>query len=702
MIVNIIYFVFRCPKVDFDMIVGDKPLRVVIEENCPDLFPMGYLHMKDTRRFISHITSHKFSKKTLENNDESETYLQCACENRLTIVVDYLLRLGVNPNGVGSVNNWCPLYIAARHGYADVIKLLLNRPNLTLRDGFKDLETSNMSAIITLLIRKNITDSRIEPDKKNDLNNSFNLLLAEFSKNSQLDINYLDKSDFTYLLRAYYVGNLIYVFSLLDHGSNIAFNNSAGKSLLDYIEHNTLELYLNKCMATDMEFDEKEDEIIMKITFSYNFMCPPKMSNEYFDCHHETYPLMCISRNPSLRPLLLHPVLSCFIDLKWSLVKNYYYINLMFYFLFLFSLNAYIYFTFKPIDFIKEIMHWILWALVLLLLMVFIVRELFQFVLSPHKYLSIKENWLEICIIALTSYLLCEKFTVNISPLFYSIVILMTWGEFIHMLGRHSFFATAVAMLTVVTKNFLKYLLMYTTLLFAFVLSLFVLFNNSQVGDKHDGSNNQTDQADMFSTLWNTFFKLVVMLSGEIDASNLRFSQENVKISQIVVVVCIVFIPIILSNLLNGLAVSDIKEIIDEAEIIGLVSKLTFINSFEKNPLSKILEHKTNDNIRCFSFLTRLLRVKFNIFPNVLKDQKLKICQKFDYSVKISDDNDVKINDKIIEKSKCILKLQKINDDEKIESLLSSVEQTKSLVSSVENMDKKINELYIMMNKSSR
>ena len=67
--------------------------------------------------------------------------------------------------------------------------------------------------------------------------------------------------------------------------------------------------------------------------------------------------------------------------------------------------------------------------------------------------------------------------------------------------------------------------------------------------------------------------KSMAMFVGELEFSDIPFT--NNPISTIMFISFIFFIVVVLMNLLNGLAVSDITIIRDEAEVLSLKSQVT-------------------------------------------------------------------------------------------------------------------------------
>lgn len=618
-----------------------------ISEFCDN--PFVYLYSNDIDGFLSHITSTK--QFDLNGHDGKYTYLQYACDIGLPKVVQSLLDLGADPNGICPTNNTHPVFIASFRGFVDIIQLFLNSKksityqtssNTVLHEVIKGLDENHHS----LDVNTELCDHKM----------ALKMLLRKCEISPfELDINQADDKGNTCLHYAAKIGNRDCILSLLDKGAYVGKRNVLGDPPLADIHPTVLETHLNKCIKTN---GKSPKDVNYEIIFAYNFLCPPtdyrqkdkdsqqtRLESQEFIPENipETDPLLYMSEIPELRPLLKHPVLTSFLHLKWFTIKRYYKVNLAFYMGFWALLTMYTLLTFKmgvqnnnlspTQDNVTEFSpdkipfsnnpETNLWVLVMGFLIALTFRELFQLVSSPIAYITSLENWLEISLLILTSILLlCEMSCVSYRNQISAIVILLSWGELILLVGRHPALATHLEMFKRVTKNFLKFLVWYSILIVAFALSFYMLFRND------------ADDDNKFNDPSSATFKTIVMLTGEFDTfGSLPFSLHPV-ISHALFLLFIFLIAIVLVNLLNGLAVSDTQAIRADAEIVAHVSRVKLINYFETmaigDPFSWI--HKVQKWFQNYfgyetvSFLcTRRFHLKIKLFPDALQDSEINI-----------------------------------------------------------------------------
>lgn len=658
-----IYF-FRCPKVDLDMFIWDKSLRNIIDEKYSHLMnemplegtrnitehcdnPFVFLYSNDVDTFISYITSTK--TLDLNSHDGRHTYLQYACDFGLPNVVEALLNLDANPNEVCPSNNKYPIFIASFRGFADIIQIFLDSKKYTT------YQTKTDTALHEVIKGSDENHNSLDVNTELcDHNRTFKILLKKCEVSPfELDINLADDKGNTCLHYAAKLGDRDYILSLLDQGAYVGKRNILGDPPLADICPKILESHLNKCIKTN---EKSPKDINYEIIFSYNFLCPPKVykhkdndnyqtqleGQEYYPENiPETDPLLYISEIPELRPLLKHPVLTSFLHLKWFAIKRYYKVNLAFYIGFWALLTIYTLLTFKlgvqnsnlslTQDNITEFSTYkipfssdtavFLWVIVLGFLIALIVRELFQLISSPITYITSLENWLEISLVVLTSILLlCEMSCLSNRNQISALVILLSWGELILLVGRHPALATHLEMFKRVTKNFLQFLVWYSILIIAFALSFYMLFRND------------ADNDNKFNNPSSAIFKTIVMLTGEFDTfGSLPFSLHPF-VSHALFLLFIFLIAIVLVNLLNGLAVSDTQAIRADAEIVAHVSRVKLIHYFETmvvgNPFSwihKTQRHLTNFGYDITSLCTKQFYLKIRLFPDALQDSEIRI-----------------------------------------------------------------------------
>lgn len=655
--------------------------------------------MNDTDAFISHITS----AIDFDGNDGKSTYLQYACSKGLKKVVKVLLDIGVNPNGITQKNNQYPLFIAAYKGFSDIIQIFLDSNNKKIIYQMNDSNTQklkNDKTRFTSALHRVIIGSDFPKPFKNielcDYDGSFELLLPICTK---LDINYADSDGNTCLHHAAYANNHHYIFSLLDHGANVGKKNNFGESPLSNITYNTLETYLNKCIVANNKTINNDK---YEIQCSYKFLCSPKEHRQHINNElqlesqstiqqkiPETDLLLYINEIPELRPLLLHPLFTLLLRLKWSKIKFYYLITLFFRIGFLVFLTAYILYTFERSDVktrfdIRFYLLVVMWAFLKFILL----REFILFISFPWKYISNLENWLGLTTIILIVTLLFEDLTKDIRISLCAIAIQVSWGSFLFILSRHPNFAVPLAMFKVVSKNFLKLLLWYSILIISFFLSFFMLFKSDK--DEHQEFNNIPLAA----------FKTILMVSGELESSKLQFSSNRI-ISRLLFISFIFLIPIVLINLLNGIAVNDIRKIKKDAEIIAIVSRAKLIHFFETMSLRNKYSENDRNYFKRHMYLVNNLMFGQNLtlFSDVLNESNKPIIKifpnkknyiEFESSVRLHKKwrilkyDTFHLDDKSIIKMKEIVKINSENrkkyDGENISVVVKAIEEFKDVL----------------------
>lgn len=651
-----------------DAQISDKCLRNVISDKYPHLtgeMPSAgsrniveqydnmfvYLYSNDVETFVSQLTEDK--SHDLNSHDGKHTYLQYACDFGLPRIVQVLLDLGADPNGICPSNAKYPIFIASFRGFAEIIQLFL--------DSNKSIyyQMDNGTALLEVIKGSDENHNSLDVNVKLcDHGRSFKILLNKSKLSpAELDINQADDKGNTCLHYAAKVGDADLILSLLDQGAYVGKRNVLGDPPLADISPKILESHLNSCIKTN---GKSPKDVNYEIICSYNFLCPPKIykrkdidnyqtkleGQEYVPENvPETDPLLYISEVPELRPLLKHPVLTSFLHLKWFAIKRYYKINLAFYiafwaFLTLYTLlltlktdfnstnstssslnNGTEFPTTKPPARDDNSMVY-LWIMVFVFLVVLVVRELFQLISSPFAYITSLENWLEISLVVLTSVLLLGEMSSTLSTRnqISAVVILLSWGELILLVGRHPALATHLEMFKRVTKNFLQFLVWYSILIVAFALSFYMLFKNKE------------DEENKFKYPSLATFKTIVMLTGEFDTfDSLPFDQHPI-VSHALFLLFIFLIAIVLVNLLNGLAVSDTQAIRADAEIVAHVSRVKLIHYFETmaigDPFSWV--HKAQNHISGSGYevppvCTKRFYLNIRLFPDALRDSEIKI-----------------------------------------------------------------------------
>ena len=311
----------------------------------------------------------------------------------------------------------------------------------------------------------------------------------------------------------------------------------------------------------------------------------------------ETEPLWYMAQIPEHRHLMSHPTVTSFLWMKWRKIRRFFFFNLAFYLLFMGVMTAYVLQvnmnsnvspkcnSSKPIeplpeheaeswkenpastqkmDLVATHLYWI----ALLLLIVLTLRELFQMALSYRRYIFNLENLVEVGLIGLSFVLLLgpsEPGCVAHRHLS-GIVVLLSWGEGLLLMGGHPLLSTYITMFREVSYNFSKFLVWFLMLIIAFGLCFFIIFQRH--GEKDE--DGEEVNAHFVSPQMSLMKTIIISLTGEIEFEGIDFSSEY---SRIIFLVYVFFIMLVLVNLLNGLAVSDIAAIQKQSEIMSHISR---------------------------------------------------------------------------------------------------------------------------------
>lgn len=169
---------------------------------------------------------------------------------------------------------------------------------------------------------------------------------------------------------------------------------------------------------------------------------------------------------------------------------------------------------------------------------------------------------------------------------------------------NYSFCSSAVAV------NFAKFLLAYICLLIAFGLSFAVLFN---------------DYPAFENILWSVL-KSFTMMSGELEYEDIFYGDYPVKFpvtSHIIFLAFVLLVTVILTNLMLGLAVSDIQGLQVSATLDRLVRQAELVSRLESFFFSRLLRNAPLVHYCKRKALLRTSRdqLQFTVRPNDPRDR---------------------------------------------------------------------------------
>ena len=315
----------------------------------------------------------------------------------------------------------------------------------------------------------------------------------------------------------------------------------------------------------------------------------------------ETTALLFLTSSKEHDHLLEHPVIASFLHMKWKSIELFFYIKFLCCLIFVTMVNAYVFLLNANIgpegDHLEDVaesgVRWTMFALLLLLTLrelpawPYLVGGCVGAVRSPgpgklHRlrqashlgsYLGDPENFLRVALV-ISSYLLLflPWDTVRVKHLS-GVTVLISWLYGIFFIANHPANAVYAKMFTTISTNFFKVLLWLFWFVFAFALTFFFIFRSTDLDDE----GNQVNPS--FSTAKEAILKTIVMVfTGELDFGGIVFLAPFGKF---IFALFVFFIMLVLMNLLNGLAISDIAVIQRESEINTQIARMKVICIYE-------------------------------------------------------------------------------------------------------------------------
>ncbi|EAA04866.4 AGAP001011-PA [Anopheles gambiae str. PEST] len=279
-----------------------------------------------------------------------------------------------------------------------------------------------------------------------------------------------------------------------------------------------------------------------------------------------------IAQSKELKRLLVHPVVYTFIMVKWTRLCHWNYLNLL-----LTALTIIFFGNYSLTACSVEGPSTVLWLLSLLGVVCVAIRETLQLLFLRRSYLSF-ENAQDLINAVAMSVVLAN----GCNGLLSSFVVISFAMQLTFLLGslQSNSLATMMYMFKTVSKNFLKSFLLFMPLIGAFIYAFHLTYNedpedHAQVCERDDCSEENFNN---FRTFWNATIKTLVMTTGEFEAAAIDFEGGKM----LLFILFMFFAPIVILNLINGLAVSDIAAIREESELISISKKVMLLEQYER------------------------------------------------------------------------------------------------------------------------
>ena len=152
-------------------------------------------------------------------------------------------------------------------------------------------------------------------------------------------------------------------------------------------------------------------------------------------------------------------------------------------------------------------------------------------------------------------------------------VVLLSWFNLAVFLRKLPLLGIYILMLLHVIVTFFRIMLLGLVFIIGFSVSFYMVFR-------------QGESCNQYRNPFSTFLKTVVMMSGEYEFdslfNDLTMTLDHPISSYILWLVFVILIPIILANLLVGLAVDDIKGVQETAVLKRLALKVELVLNFEE------------------------------------------------------------------------------------------------------------------------
>ena len=303
-----------------------------------------------------------------------------------------------------------------------------------------------------------------------------------------------------------------------------------------------------------------------------------------------------------------------------------------------------------------------LWFAITIIFLPSVIRELIQFVVGYNSYFLRWKNWCDLLLIALIVVVIYVPNEYVYDPLFFSLkqhidkvcplknsqqestysegksnitivnhlgvkrglagfIIILSWTRLLFQIAKHPGKHTEkwnkyILMYRTVAISFLKLLFIYSFFIISFALGFYIIFHND-IGEARlklkDGEGTVSPYR-FFDTPFESFAKTFAMFIGEVDFNNIpigiSYERRHGNISGSLAYfffLCFIFmVVIVLMNLLNGLAVSDIGKIVDDAEIQHQISMIHILKELEDMAINNRLGLERFFRLKCLKPLLRM------------------------------------------------------------------------------------------------
>uniref|UniRef100_A0A182N3P4 Ion transport domain-containing protein n=1 Tax=Anopheles dirus TaxID=7168 RepID=A0A182N3P4_9DIPT len=437
-----------------------------------------------------------------------------------------------------------------------------------------DLVLLNDEPLLLLTLKK-----AIAPESCSEYRDALLACAEALAQHDTIHINKRDKSTGNTALHLALKHGLESISAILLHKPYTFLGklNKENKILLEYGTYAFWRTYLDQCVKECQNSKLKNSAVLDLCLDGFN-ATPPLQAGEHEasqSAQHrvtDTAILRKIERSKELQRLLLHPVLYTFIVVKWTQICVWNYLNL------LLTASTMLFFGLCSLSTCSiDGPNVILRVLSILGAMSIAIRELLQAIILRSSYVTV-DNMVDIANLVGMAVVLC----LGCYGLVSSFVVICFAMQTTFLLGSLHWnnITITMYMFKTVSINFLKSFLLFLPLIGAFIYSFHLSYNqpSEQVALERNGDDSAQDSFNNFGTIWNATVKTLVMTTGEFDAASINFQSGKI----LLFVVFLFIAPIVILNLINGLAVNDIAKIRQDSELISISKKVMLLEQYER------------------------------------------------------------------------------------------------------------------------
>ncbi|XP_066148441.1 transient receptor potential channel pyrexia [Euwallacea fornicatus] len=602
------------------------------------------------------------AKELLENNAIpntpqvfSEAPLHVAAALGSVEAVKLLLHYGAAINVQSGEEKLTPLHFAAEQGYPACVQLLIeagafvNATNKKMQTPLHLAVLSQCLETSELLLQKGADPNAADCDGRTPLHcSTVNVQRSCECVRTLLrfgaDPNLPDAYGYTPMHSAALNEFSNCVVLLIQNGGDVTARTKGGISALNFISKKTPEVipvYISRFDNAIRLNAHDIGDVDCQLKMDFRILVPTMGSQETS--------LLTNFIEVGQKQVLEHPLCETFLLRKWRIIRVFFLFSLLYQTVFVLLFSSYIKGVYLqdcpsarkarprlPISRLRnstsnegtlpsclaEDVYVDLGFGLLVLNLLLMVKELFQILHSSRTYILEWENYLQWAIIISVFTCVQPMYGVNITKQLYSwqhvvaaVSILLAWVELLMIVARFPIFGVYVQMFTTVAINFFKFMLTYLCLIIGFTLCFGVIFANYP----------------SFNQLLLVFFKVIIMMSGELEYEDVFFSDifpiKYPYTAHIAYLVFVTLVTIVLSNLMVGLAVNDIQGLQKSAKLDRLVRQVRLMAHLENMLFSELLKwvpHKIKVILHSRALLLKTQRdYTLDIKPNDPRECKI-------------------------------------------------------------------------------